>query len=204
MRPINLLPPEFGQRRVQRRRMALLAFVFAAYIVVLGMGLLIWSGRVDDARRDVEAQNSIVQTLQRQVIGLADSGELAIRFQEKADLVNTALSRDVDWGIIMNDLARLLPPRLWVETFSGTVVAETIPGVVGQVAFSGIGFDFPDVSAWLRALDSEQFSGITGTWVSTLSQGTVGSDDVVTFSSTAVLTSAAVTNRAANLIPEVP
>ncbi len=204
MRPINLLPPEFGRRRIQRRRMALLAFVFAAYIAVLGMGVLIWSGRVDDARRDVEAQNSIVQTLQRQVIGLADSGELAIRFQEKADLVNTALSRDVDWGIIMNDLARLLPPRLWVETFSGTVVSEAIPGVVGQVAFSGIGFDFPDVSAWLRALDSEQFSGITGTWVSTLSQGTVGSEDVVTFSSTAVLTSAAVTNRAANLIPEVP
>ncbi len=204
MRPINLLPPEFGQKRLRRRRMVLLAFVFAAYIAVLGMGVLIRSGRVDDARRDVEAQNTIVQTLQRQVIGLADSGELAIRFQEKADLVNTALSRDIDWGIILNDLARLLPPRLWVETFSGTVLSENIPGVVGQVAFSGIGFDFPDVSAWLRALDSEQFSGITGTWVNTLSQGVVGNEAVVTFASTAVLTSAAVTNRAANLIPEVP
>ncbi len=204
MRPINLLPPEFGKKRLRRRRMALLAFVFAAYIAVLGMGVLIRSGRVDDARRDVEAQNTIVQTLQRQVIGLADSGELAIRFQEKADLVNTALSRDIDWGIILNDLARLLPPRLWVETFSGTVLSENIPGVVGQVAFSGIGFDFPDVSAWLRALDSEQFSGITGTWVSTLSQGVVGNEDVVTFGSTAVLTEAAVTNRAANLIPEIP
>ena len=204
MRPINLLPPEFGKKRLRRRRMALLAFVFAAYIAVLGMGVLIRSGRVDDARRDVEAQNTIVQTLQRQVIGLADSGELAIRFQEKADLVNTALSRDIDWGIILNDLARLLPPRLWVETFSGTVLSENIPGVVGQVAFSGIGFDFPDVSAWLRALDSEQFSGITGTWVNTLSQGVVGNEAVVTFASTAVLTSAAVTNRAANLIPEVP
>ena len=204
MRPINLLPPEFAQRRVRRRRLALLAFVFAAYIGLLGMGVLIWSGRVDNARRDLEAQNSIVQTLQRQVAGLADSGELAIRLQEKAALVNTALSRDVDWGIIMNDLARLLPPRLWVETFSGNVVAETIPGVIGQVAFSGIGFDFPDVSAWLRALDSEQFAGITGTWVSTLSQGVVGNEDVVTFGSTAVLTEAAVTNRAANLIPEIP
>ncbi|MEE8497540.1 MAG: hypothetical protein V3S62_03305 [Acidimicrobiia bacterium] len=204
MRPINLLPPEFGQRRLRRRRLVLLAFVFAGYIALLGMGVLMWSGRVDNARRDVEAQNSIVQTLQRQVIGLADSGELAILFQEKADLVSTALSRDIDWGIIMNDLARLLPPRLWVETFAGTVVPETIPGVIGQVAFSGIGFDFPDVSAWLRALDSEQFAGITGTWVSTLSQGVVGDDDVVTFASTAVLTRAAVTNRAANLIPEVP
>ena len=204
MRPINLLPPEFGQRLVRRRRMILLGFVFASYIALLGMGVLMWSGRVDNARRDVEAQNTIVQTLQRQVIGLADSGDLAIRFQEKADLVGRALSRDVDWGIIMNDLARLLPPRLWVETFSGSVLAETVPGVIGQVAFSGIGFDFPDVSAWLRALDSDQFSGITGTWVSTLSQGVVGNDDVVTFASTAVLTPAAVTNRADNLIPEVP
>jgi len=184
--------------------MALLGFAFVVYLALLGMGVLMWSGRVDDARRDVEAQNSIVQTLQREVIGLAGSGELAIRFQEKADLVNAALSRDVDWGIIMNDLARLLPPRLWVETFSGNVLPETIPGVIGQVSFSGVGFDFPDVSAWLRALDSEQFAGITGTWVSSLSQGVVGDDDVVTFASTAVLTPAAVTNRAENLIPEVP
>ncbi len=204
MRPINLLPPEFGQRQIRRRRMALLGFAFVVYLALLGMGVLMWSGRVDDARRDVEAQNSIVQTLQREVIGLAGSGELAIRFQEKADLVNAALSRDVDWGIIMNDLARLLPPRLWVETFSGNVLPETIPGVIGQVSFSGVGFDFPDVSAWLRALDSEQFAGITGTWVSSLSQGVVGDDDVVTFASTAVLTPAAVTNRAENLIPEVP
>jgi len=204
MRPINLLPPEFGKRRVRRRRMILLGFVFASYIALLGMGVLMWSGRVDSTRRDLEAQNSIVQTLQRQVIGLADSGDLVIRFQDKADLVSGALSRDVDWGIIMNDLARLLPPRLWIDTFSGTVVAESIPGVIGQVSFSGIGFDFPDVSAWLRALDSDQFSGITGTWVSTLSQGSIDSEDVVTFSSTAVLTPAAVTNRADNLIPEVP
>jgi len=72
------------------------------------------------------------------------------------------------------------------------------------VAFSGVGFDYPDVSAWLRALDSEQFAGVSGTWVSTVSEGFVGGDEVVTFTSTAVLTSAAVSNRADTLIPEVP
>lgn len=203
MRPINLLPPEVGRRKAHRRRMGFLTFAVVVYIALLGFGYLIWAGRVDDARRDLEAQNTIVQTLERQVVALADSGELAARYEAKADLVRTALSTDVDWGILMNDLARLLPPRLWVETFSGTV-APTDPGVLGQVAFSGVGFDFPDVSAWLRVLDSEQFAGISGTWVSTVSQAMVGDDDVVTFTSTAVLTSAAVTNRAENLIPEVP
>jgi len=204
MRPINLLPPEFGAQQARRRRLAMVGFAVVAYVVILGFGFFLWGGRVDNARRDLEAQNSIVQTLEREVVGLADSGQLAAAYETKAELVRQALGNDIDWGIIMNDLARLLPPRLWVSTFSGNVVAETTPGVLGQVTFSGIGFDFPDVSAWLRALDSEQFAGITGTWVSTVSQGAVGEEGVVNFSSTAALTVAAVTNRAENLIPEVP
>ena len=204
MRPINLLPPEFGAKQARRRRLAMLGFAVVAYVVILGLGFFLWGGRVDNARRDLEAQNSIVQTLEREVVGLADAGQLVVEYETKAELVRQALGNDIDWGIIMNDLARLLPPRLWVSTFSGNVVAETIPGVLGQVAFSGIGFDFPDVSAWLRALDSEQFAGIAGTWVSTVSEGVVGEEEVVNFSSTAALTFTAVTNRAENLIPEVP
>ena len=118
--------------------------------------------------------------------------------------MRAALSADVDWGIFLNDLARLLPPRVWVETFSGSIVPESTSGVLGQVAFSGVGFDYPDVSAWLRALDSGQFNGVTGPWVSTVSEGVIGDSEVVTFSSTAALTDAATTNRADTLIPEVP
>lgn len=204
MRPINLLPPEVGQKKKRRRRLAILGVAVAGYIALLGVGLLAWNSRVDNARRDVEAQESVNQSLERQALALAEAGNLATEYQAKADLVRLALSNDIDWGIIMNDLARLLPPRLWVETFSGTVVPQSTPGVFGQVAFSGIGFDFPDVSAWLRALDSDQFGGVTGPWVSTVSRGLIADEDVVTFASTAVLTQAAVTNRADDLIPEVP
>lgn len=204
MRPINLLPPEVARQRTRRRRLALLIVAGVAYVAVLAVGVLIWNGRVDTARRNLDTQLSVNQTLERQVVALSESGNLREEFNARADLVRTALATDIDWGIILNDLARLLPPRLWVETFSGTLVPATNPGVVGQVAFSGIGFDFPDVSAWLRALDSEQFNGITGTWVSTISEGIVGDNGVVTFTSTAALTDAATTNRADELIPEVP
>lgn len=204
MRPINLLPPEVARERSRRRRLALLALAAVAYLALLAVVVLAWNGRVDSARRDLEAQQSINDTLNRQVVSLQESGNLRDEFNAKADLVRTALATDVDWGIVLNDLARLLPPRLWVETFSGTSASGLIPGVVGQVTFSGVGFDFPDVSSWLRALDSEDFSGITGTWVSTISEGFIGDSAVVTFSSTAVLTGAATTNRADELIPEVP
>lgn len=204
MRPINLLPPEVAQERNRRRRAGLLIFSVVAYIALLGVGVLYWESRVSAARDDVDAQLEINQSLERQVVALSSAVELRNEYQDRSDLVRTALATDIDWGILLNDLARLVPPRVWVETFSGTTVAPTTPGVLGQVAFSGVGFDFPDVSAWLRALDSDQFSGVTGTWVSTIAEGIIGGADVVIFTSSAVLTTAAATNRAETLIPEIP
>lgn len=179
-------------------------FGVVAYVALLAVGVLYWDSKVSAARDDVDAQLEINQSLEREVVALSSAGDLRADYQERSDLVREALATDVDWGILLNDLARLLPPRVWIETFSGTIVAQTTPGVLGQVAFSGVGFDFPDVSAWLRALDSEQFNGVTGTWVSTVAEGIIGDANVVTFTSTAVLTSAAATNRAETLIPEIP
>jgi Tfp pilus assembly protein PilN len=204
MRPINLLPPEVAQQRTRRRRVAVAIFGAIAYLVLLVVGMLFWDTKVDAARDDLDAQTDINLSLEREVAALGDSAVTQTQYQAKADLVRSALASDVDWGIFLNDLARLVPPRVWVDTFNGSVVPQTTQGVVGQVSFSGTGFDFPDVSAWLRALESDQFAGITGPWVTTVSQSLIGLEEVVTFSSTAVLTTAAVTDRAETLIPEVP
>ena len=204
MRPINLLPPEVAQQRTRRRRVAVAIFGAIAYLVLLVVGMLFWDTKVDAARDDLDAQTDINLSLEREVAALGDSAVTQTQYQAKADLVRSALASDIDWGIFLNDLARLVPPRVWVDTFNGSVVPQTTPGVVGLVSFSGTGFDFPDVSAWLRALESDQFAGITGPWVTTVAQGLIGLEEVVTFSSTAVLTTAAVTDRAETLIPEVP
>ncbi len=204
MRPINLLPPEVARERSRRRKATFGLLAAFAYLVLLGVGMFYWDGKVAAAQDRVDAQLSLNQTLEREAAALADSAVVRDQFEEKADLVRAALTDDVDWGILLNDLARLIPPRVWVDTFNGSVVAETIPGVIGLVSFSGIGFDYPDVSAWLRTLESEQFAGLTGPWVTTVSRGVIGIEQVVTFSSTAALTRGAVTDRADSLIPEVP
>ncbi len=204
MRPINLLPPEIGEKRARRRRRVLVIFVAAAYVALLGVGVLFWNARVGAARDDLDTQLALNQTLEREVIALTETAQVQTTFEAKAALVRDALATDINWGVLLNDLGRLLPPRLWVETFSGTVAPGITPGVVGQVAFSGVGFDFPDVSAWLRSLDSEQFAGITGTWVNTITESAIGGSDVVTFTSTAVLTDLATSDRVNTMIPEVP
>jgi Tfp pilus assembly protein PilN len=204
MRPINLLPPEVAEERSRKRRAFGLILLAMLYVVLLIAGVLYWDTRVEAARDEVAAQEEINRALEREVAELADAGILREQYQAKADLVREALASDVDWGIVLNDLSRLLPPRVWVETVSGNLTDGQVAGVIGQMTFSGVGFEFPDVSEWLRALDSEDFVGITGTWVSTASEGGVGDEEVVNFSSTAVLTPAATTNRADDVIPEVP
>jgi Tfp pilus assembly protein PilN len=204
VRPINLLPPEVAEERNRRRRIGMLIVAGIAYVLLLVAGVFYWNTKVSAARADVETQMEINTGLEQQVAALADAGALQAEFQAKAALVQEALAKDVDWGIFLNDLSRLLPERVWVEAFNGSIVEGESAEIVGQVTFSGIGFTFPDVSEWLRTLESAGFSGVTGPWVSTASESAIGEEVVISFSSTAVLTSGAVTDRAEELIPEVP
>ena len=204
MRPINLLPPEVAEERTRRRRAGLLVMAGIIYVLLLIVGVFYWNTRVSAARADVDAQQEINAGLQQEVASLADAGALQAEFQARAALVQEALVNDIDWGIFLNDLSRLLPERVWVEAFNGSTVEGESTGVVGQVTFSGVGFNFPDVSEWLRTLGSGGFAGVTGPWVSTASESTIGEEDVISFTSTASLTGGAVTDRAQELIPEVP
>jgi Tfp pilus assembly protein PilN len=204
VRPINLLPPEVAEERTKRRRVALLVAAGVAYVAALAGGVFYWNSRVSAAKAEVEDQQAVNRTLEQEVAALADAGALQEQFEGKAALVRAALAGDVDWGVLLNDLSRLVPPRVWIESFAGAIEPEASTGMVGTVSFSGVGFDFPDVAEWLRSLGSEAFAGITGPWVSTAAEAAIGEEPVVTFTSTAALTTGAVTDRAEDLIPEVP
>jgi Tfp pilus assembly protein PilN len=204
VRPVNLLPPEVAEERSRRRRVGLLVVAGVAYVAALAGGVFYWNSRVSAAKADVEAQGEINRTLEREVASLADAGALQERFENKASLVRAALADDVDWGVFLNDLSRLLPARVWIESFGGAIDPGEGTVLVGAVSFNGVGFEFPDVSEFLRSLNSGAYTGITGPWVSTATEGLIGEEPVVLFSSTAALTTGAVTDRAEELIPEVP
>jgi Tfp pilus assembly protein PilN len=202
MRPINLLGRTGRGRRV-RAGIAIALLTLTFFVGLLVVGVIWWDGRVASASDDLAAQEAVNRSLERDLAELAPYRELRDEYEDRADHVRAALTRDVDWGLLLNDLARLVPPRVWVETFSGTVATGT-PGTLGRVAFSGIGFDFPDVSEWLRSLNSDQFRGVTGAWVSIIQRNVIGDSEIVTFNSTAVLSPDAATGRAERIIPEIP
>lgn len=202
MREINLLPPEAFQRLTARRLRARLILAGLLYLVLLVLLTILWQNRVTSAEDLVTIQQQENATLQQRVSTLAEAQTVVEDYDANTGLIVEALATDLSWGRLLNDLARLIPDRVWLESFAG---ASGAPGdaTLGTVTVAGVGFSYPDVSAWLRSLDSDRFPGVEGTWVQTAAGGLIGEAGVVNFSSTTSLTAAALSNRVQDRIPVV-
>jgi len=205
MRPINLVPQRDRGAATARRAIALAVVVGIAYLVGLAALTMLWNGKVDTAEQNLADQQVSNEALQSEILTLAAADGLRLEYEENALLTSVVLSTDVAWGRLLNDFGRLIPERVWLENFVGTTTPGVIPGVVGRITVTGTGFEFSDVSAWLRSLDESRFPGLAGTWVTNASeaQGVEEDSTVISFSSTAGLTDAAVSNRVQDRVPEV-
>lgn len=201
MRPINLLPPEAAERKRSRRLIGRLVALFAAFLVLLLLATLLFNGRGVLIRRNLETQLATNNQLEAEVVALGDVQSLQAAYDQNADLIRTALAGEVSWGRVLNDLGRMIPDRVWLESFTGSAEVQEV--TLGQISVTGNAFDVPDVSAWIRSLDSDRFPSVAGAWVSSVSAATIGEYPVATFNSQASLTLEAESDRAEERIPEV-
>jgi Tfp pilus assembly protein PilN len=200
MRPINLLPR--GAAPQGPRLPIMLGAAFAAWILVLAFATISAQGRVDEAERKNQDAQIQIDRLTAQVVGLTDVRDTIQEYDEAVALVTDLLANDVSWGGIMLSLSSEIPSRVWLEAFTGMTSPDAIGGV-GHITMTGVAFDFPDVSSWIRTLDAATFAGVSGAWVQNVSEATVGAADVVVFSSTTELTEEARSSRLSDRVPEV-
>ena len=201
MRSINLLPPEAHVKEQARARVARLALLAATYLALLVVLTLVWQARVAEAEQDAAAQQQVNRVLEAQVIEFQSVEGLVAEYDANVSLMQIALADDLSWGRILNDLGRILPDSVWLESFRGAVESDPATPQVGSVQVTGVGFDFPDVSAWLRSLDSDRFPAATANWVTSVSEGQIGEAKVVNFISQTSLTEAARSDRLETRIP---
>ena len=208
MRTINLIPQE-GKRQSEGRQKLLLALALGLiYVLLLGVVTVWRQGAVDDAEAEVTRQRQLNNELQVEINALAGAEDLSNEFGAAVATLGAALINDVSWGRLVNDLGRLIPDRVWLTSYSGSVnrpdPAATADLGVGELAFSGIAFDRPDVAAWLRVLDSDRYPGVVGTWATGITQSNIGEAETVNFGSTTNLTTEALSSRLFERIPEIP
>ncbi len=202
MRPINLLPPEALEKAKLRRRRFLWVLAGLAFLALLAVATLWMQNRVNDRKEELQQREAEIAALQQEVAELGEFAALKAEFDGAVLILTSALSGDVGWGRILNDLARTIPDRVWITSFSAlAVVGEA--GTVGEISLGVTGFDFPDVAAWLRSLDSSTFPSVDKTWVTGISVGTIGEVPVVNFNSSTFLTPEALTDRLEQRIPDL-
>ena len=207
MRTINLIPQEGKAESRSRRRLLLLAGVGALFLLLLA-AVTVWrQGDVDDARDELEAQNSANQALQAEVASLAGAEDIQNAFNDEALTLSLALVNDVSWSRLLVDLGRVLPDKVWVTSYSGSVNrfgpdSEATAGI-GQISFSGVAFEPPDVSAWIRVLDSDQFPGVVSSWATGLTKTAIADVEVTNFGSTTALSDGALSDRILDRIPDI-
>lgn len=199
MRPINLLPKDATPQGP--RMTVLVGAAVAAWVIVLAFATIATQGRADDAERANEEALLEIDRLTREVVALQGVQDAMNAYDDAAGVMVTLLERDVSWGDIMTSLSTQIPSRVWLEGFAGTAV--TGDESIGRITMTGVAFDFPDVSDWIRSLDAEAFPGVSGSWVQSVSESTIGAAEVVVFSSTTSLTDDALSNRRRTRVPEV-
>ena len=207
MRTINLIPQEGKAESRSRRRLLLLAGVGALFLLLLA-AVTVWrQGDVDDARDELEAQNSANQALQAEVASLAGAEDIQNAFNDEALTLSLALVNDVSWSRLLVDLGRVLPDKVWVTSYSGSVNrfgpdSDAAAGI-GQISFAGVAFEPPDVSAWIRVLDSDQFPGVVSSWATGLTKTAIADVEVTNFGSTTALSDGALSDRILDRIPDI-
>jgi len=208
MRTINLIPQEGKRQTEGRQKMLLWVALGLIYLLLLGVVTVWRGGAVDDAEAEVRSQRQANDELQVEISALAGAEDLSNEFGAAVATMSAALINDVSWGRLVNDLGRLIPDRVWVTSYSGSVnrldpAGPEVQLGVGELAFSGIAFDRPDVAAWLRVLDSDRFPGHVGTWATGITQSSIGEAETVNFGSTTSLTEEALSSRLFERIPEI-
>lgn len=187
-RRITLLPGEVAVVREQRRQLVLTMTAVAGLAALL---LLLWLFRgmqLNEENDDADAAEAQAASLQQQVNQLRDLTALQTELSARQAAAQAVLADDVEFTRLLQEVAVAIPNDVWLTGFTGT------KGIPGTVNFQAMGFDQTSTARWLLRIG--ELSSFNGLWVPSSTKAP-GPGGLVTFTSSANLTDAARSDRAA-------
>ena len=208
MRPIDLLPPAYAERRRQRRN---LGIVVVIGLVVLGLLFVWWFmlGTQIAARRNeltsIEQRNA---SLQAEIDELQRFAALEQEVIAKEQALFSVMQGDLAWPSILTEIAMVIPGEIWFDQLSGSagitegaapVGTETAAvrvsdrPTVGRLTFTGHSLTMPGVSKWLIRLAGVR--GFNAVWLNNATEVDFEGVSVIDFDNTIELGTRALSRR---------
>jgi type IV pilus assembly protein PilM len=223
---IDLLPHASHAPSARSRLIAGSAAAGVALIILLAVPTVMRQHAISHEKKVLAAQQEQNLSLQAQIGQLADAQAKQDQLDALRGQITGLVATDVSWSRMLQDIARTIPNDVWLTSFQGAVTPvvaqqpvtpQTVPGTPtttaaagatpttvapapsgqlgGTVNFNAVGLDYPSVAAWLKMIS--QLPSLSDLWVSNITKATLGSRDIVNFTSTASLTPKARSDRAA-------
>ena len=197
---VNLLPPEIAEKAAFRRvQIGLISAVFAA-IGVIGVLYLSAASSVDSAQGQLNSASTTHSQLETESNNYSAVTGVYARAAAAQAMLAQAMGDEVRYSQLLNDLSLSVPAKVWVKNiaFTQTVVgapaagaaaATMAPAGIGTFTATGIGFSHDDVAVWLESIAGQKT--YTNPYFSNSTEALLGTRKVVNFTSTASITSAA-------------
>lgn len=219
---IDLLPRASHAPSAKTRVLAASGAAAAALILLLAVPTIARQHSISHEHKVLAAQEQQNLNLQAQIGQLADAQAKQDQLDALRGQITGLVGADVSWSRMLQDIARTIPNDVWLTAFQGSVTPPvilqqapptTVPGaptttasatpttvapptaaeLTGTVNFTAVGLDYPSVAAWLKMI--AQLPSLSDLWVPNVTQATLGSSNIVNFTSTATLTPNARSNR---------
>ena len=198
---VNLLPTRYARAMALRR-----AKLFAAIALMIGVlaVVLAWTITAQQrgaAQEKLDIAMSERSLLQSQANKYADVPRVFAEVADAQIQFRDAMASEVRWSFFLNDLALTIPSGVSLDTLQvvvadpGTsqVVGSGAAGTIGTMNVTAKALRFNTVANWLDAI--AKWDSLTNPQVASISAAEEEGTDLVTFGSSADITSEALSGR---------
>lgn len=202
---VNLMPPEIAEaQRLHQIQRGMAGAVLVSAVLVAGLYFHAKQGMTSAQHNLASAQSQNV-ALESKYHALDYVTTDFTEAQAKKELLDQAMSQEIRWSFILQDLTTRVPNNVWLTGMTATETSvpgatptstTTTPGEIpgiGNVTFSGTAFEHDDVANWLQAV--ARVKGFSNASFSSSAKGVIGPRGDVTFVSTVNVTNGALSNR---------
>lgn len=213
---VNLLPREFEEQARRRRAVGLGVLVVLGWIALLAFVMVGKLAAVDRAEDDRDAAQREVNDLQAQINALAAFQGLAAELASGNDVLIAAMSNEVSWAQLLNDVALTIPTTTSLTDLQGSLLDLPagavggedvfVPAEVGDIGVMTVqGYSIEDLAPGVEAvlLRFGEVENFYQQFLSTAQDELIGDVTVVGFTADVRLNELARTNRYVDGLPEV-
>lgn len=188
---VNLLPPEVAEQARLRQTKGYLSLVVVAALVVVGLLFHQAQGSVGGAQSQLDTASAAEVGVIAQTAKLKDVTAQYARAAAAEQGLVQAMSAEVRYSRLLNDLSLSIPDNVWLtnaawtQPDAGSVTAaasSAVTSAIGTATFSGVAFEYGDVSTWLEALADQK--GYSNPYLSTSAAELLGTRKTVKWTAT--------------------